>query len=842
MSKKVIKPIVLVVVFIVAMIVFCITTNKGNSDMTTRMSDASLPVMYFYNQDTKIDELHGYTKEMNAVLMRDSIVPVDDSRKLSMAISTYGKAVDNISYKIRSIDGKRLVADDEVSDFSSKDNTIKAEITVPNVLDADEEYLMIFTLISGDENVYYYSRIMQTDGTQTAKILEFAKKFHDETFTDDSKSFFSTYMETTTGDRNTLDYVDLKCTQNQITWGSLGATQYSEPEISFKEINDSYDVVTIDYVMSNVDSSGQAEYYNVREYFRLRYTASRMYVLNYERTTNQIFNSESSFLSDSGDILLGIRNKDVEYKTNEAGNVISFVQEGDLYSYDINNDEIIRVFSFRGIEGIDERENWNQHDIKIVRVDEAGSIDFVVYGYMNRGDHEGEVGTVVYHYDGLAHTLEEDAFIPSTASYEILKAEMGKLLYVNEKNELYLMMEGNLYKIDLGTLKTKKVVENLETGCYAASESNQYFSWVESDKQYSSTTLKLMDLKNGKVYEIQKGDDKYLRPLGFIGEDFIYGQANAADVISDAAGNTTFPMNDLIIMNVSDQSEIKNYTPANGYVEKISVDNYTITIDLIAQNNGVYSEIGQDAIMNREADSEQKVALEEESSDTKMKTWTISVTNGKNTDKIKQLAAQPTISGHDTTADLDLDEDLERFYVYAKGNVTMATDNISDAIKQANENMGVVLDSNQQYVWMRARKTAVNAFSNIAANETDKDSDSVVKAVSAMLNYNEVSVSVSELINSGSSAVEVLKNNLEGKVVLDLQGVSSEEIIFYVSQGNPVFAMTGSNSAVLVTGYSASGNLYYYNPDNGATESMSYENADAMFYNGGLHFITYMAQ
>lgn len=45
MSKKVIKPIVLIVVFIAALITFCITTNKGNKDMTTKQADATLPVM-----------------------------------------------------------------------------------------------------------------------------------------------------------------------------------------------------------------------------------------------------------------------------------------------------------------------------------------------------------------------------------------------------------------------------------------------------------------------------------------------------------------------------------------------------------------------------------------------------------------------------------------------------------------------------------------------------------------------------------------------------------------------------------------------------------------------------
>lgn len=842
MSKKVIKPIVLIVVFIAALITFCIITNKGNKDMTTKQADATLPVMSFNLDKIKINPLHGYTTEMDPTKMRDCVIPISDDRKLSLSISTYGMAVDRISYKIRSMDGKRLVADDEISSFSNKDNTIQADISMPNVMDENTEYLLVFTITSGQDNVYYYSRIMQTDGKAAAKVVEFAKKFHDETFIKDDKSFFTTYMETTTGDRNTLAHVDLTSTVSQITWGSMAAAQYTNPVIALKEINDSYDVVTIDYVMSCVDGKGETEYYNVREYFRLRQTESRMYVLNYERTANQIFNSENSFISDSGSVILGIRSSEAEYRANEAGSVICFVQEGDLYSYDINNGMIIKVFSFRDAEGIDERENWNHHDIKIVSVDEAGSIDFVVYGYMNRGTHEGEVGAGVYHYDGLAHTIDEEAFIPSKTSYEVLKAEMGKMLYLNEKNEFYLMMDDSLYRINLGSMSVKKVVEGLSTGSYCASESNRYFAWVDSANQYSSNTIKVMDLKNGKTFEIKKGNDQYLRPLGFIGEDFIYGQANVADVVSDAAGNTTFPMNGLIILDTSDQSELKTYTPSCGYVEKISVDGYTVTIDLIAQNNGVYAEIGQDTIMNREADSKQKIALDTSQSDTKLTVSAISIAGGKKPDKLKQLTAQMTINSHDTAVDLKFDDNTVHFYVYAKGDVIFASDDISDAIKQANDSMGVVIDSNQQYVWMRARKNAVNAFANIACNETDKDADSVVKSVSAMLTYNDVTVSVSELIGAGSSAVDVLKKNLPDKEILDLQGVSSEDIIFYISQGNPVFAMTGNTSAVLVTGYSSNGALYIYNPDNGATTSMSYEDADRMFYNGGLHFITYMTK
>ena len=142
MSKKVIKPIVLIVVFIAALITFCITTNKGNKDMTTKQADAALPVMSFNLDKIKINTLHGYTTEMDPTKMRDCVIPISDDRKLSLSISTYGMAVDRISYKIRSMDGKRLVADDEISSFSNKDNTIQADVSMPNVMDENTEYLL----------------------------------------------------------------------------------------------------------------------------------------------------------------------------------------------------------------------------------------------------------------------------------------------------------------------------------------------------------------------------------------------------------------------------------------------------------------------------------------------------------------------------------------------------------------------------------------------------------------------------------------------------------------------------------------------------------------------------
>ena len=206
---------------------------------------------------------------------------------------------------------------------------------------------------------------------------------------------------------------------------------------------------------------------------------------------------------------------------------------------------------------------------------------------------------------------------------------------------------------------------------------------------------------------------------------------------------------------------------------------------------------------------------------------------------MKMITAKAVLLEQPRTLSLEEKNGQERFYVYQKGNVILATESISDAIICANENMGVVVNSNQQYVWMRARKSAQNAFSGMKVNDADRNSSTVVQAVSALLNYHDMGLSVKELIDNGATPKSAIESTLKDSVVLDVSGCTVDEIIFYVSKGSPVFAMTGENSAVLVTGYSAS-RIYYYNPATQKTESKSFEDADKWFENAGNIFFTYL--
>jgi hypothetical protein len=140
---------------------------------------------------------------------------------------------------------------------------------------------------------------------------------------------------------------------------------------------------------------------------------------------------------------------------------------------------------------------------------------------------------------------------------------------------------------------------------------------------------------------------------------------------------------------------------------------------------------------------------------------------------------------------------------------------------------------------MRARKTAQDPFTGLSVNSADKSSSTVVQAVSALLNYRGEGLSVKGLIDNGETPKSALETTLKDSIVLDLSGCTSDEILYYISNGSPVFAMTGSDSAVLVTGYSAS-RIYYYEPSSNSTQSKSLKEADEWFEKAGNIFFTYL--
>lgn len=695
MRRGIQKILILLAVFIVALFTFSKLTNHETKDLTTDLAAPTLPVVYFEDNGHPLNELHGYVEEMSVISMRDTITPLPENGKLSLRIDPYDNKIKEVSFQIRSLNGDRLVQDGNVQ-VSGDKTAVTGTISVENLLEEQTEYQLILQVTAGEQTSYYYTRIMEVGKSQIDACVDFVEEFHAITMNKERQSELSSYMEpSSAADNTTLQKVTINNSLSQACWGDFVGTEVTTPVVSIKEMNDDYQVILLEYIMSSVGDSGNSEYYNVEEYYRVRVGAEKIYLLSFERTMEEIFRGEGDQISKDM-IDLGIRSENVSYKTNETGNVICFVQQGELWSYNQIENNLTRVFSFRSQEGMDIRENYQEHDIRILRVDEGGSLDFVVYGYMNCGEHEGQVGVSVCHYDGVTNTVEEMLFVPTTLSYEIVKEQIGKLMYVSDSGVFYLTVSNQVYRIQMDSRKAEVYIDGLKSDMLVNSENGRYIAWSED-----GTTMHVTDLEKGESFDIHANENQLLKPLGFLGSDCIYGWGYRTDIFSTQTQTDTLALSQVLIVDTSDSahSVLKTYETPGIYVTGIRIQDGSIYLSRVMKNGDIYVDTTEDTIMNRDLQEKDQVHIDTVVSDVKQKEVVLKLLEETSVSTPKTLIPKLIENEEPNTLEIKNLNASSAYYVYAKGKVVLATDDMAAAVQSADANKGVVIGNNLLYVW-----------------------------------------------------------------------------------------------------------------------------------------------
>ena len=695
MRRGIQKILILLAVFIVALFTFSKLTNHETKDLTTDLAAPTLPVVYFEDNGHPLNELHGYVEEMSVISMRDTISALPENVKLSLRIDPYDNKIKEVSFQIRSLNGDRLVQDGNVQ-VSGDKTAVTGTISVENLLEEQTEYQLILQVTAGEQTSYYYTRIMEVGKSQIDACVDFVEEFHAITMNKERQSELSSYMEpSSAADNTTLQKVTINNSLSQACWGDFVGTEVTTPVVSIKEMNDDYQVILLEYIMSSVGDSGNSEYYNVEEYYRVRVGAEKIYLLSFERTMEEIFRGEGDQISKDM-IDLGIRSENVSYKTNETGNVICFVQQGELWSYNQIENNLTRVFSFRSQEGMDIRENYQEHDIRILRVDEGGSLDFVVYGYMNCGEHEGQVGVSVCHYDGVTNTVEEMLFVPTTLSYEIVKEQIGKLMYVSDSGVFYLTVSNQVYRIQMDSRKAEVYIDGLKSDMLVNSEDGRYIAWSED-----GTTMHVTDLEKGESFDIHANENQLLKPLGFLGSDCIYGWGYRTDIFSTQTQTDTLALSQVLIVDTSDSahSVLKTYETPGIYVTGIRIQDGSIYLSRVMKNGDIYVDTTEDTIMNRDLQEKDQVNIDTVVSDVKQKEVVLKLLEETSGSTPKTLIPKLIENEEPNTLEIKNLNASSAYYVYAKGKVVLATDDMAAAVQSADANKGVVIGNNLLYVW-----------------------------------------------------------------------------------------------------------------------------------------------
>lgn len=836
MKKSAVKLLVFFIVFLVALAAVSVIMNKGHDNLTMEMAPASLPLVTMELNGVAYNQLHGYRGAVDIAFQRDTVTVLGEGRSTDFTVETYGRDVLGISIEVRSVDGFRLIENTDVKWLWTGKEEIQGSIVLKDLIDKDEEYSLTLLLDLGEEQIAYYTRVIWSESLYAEEKIAFCRDFHQKLYDREAARELVVYLETDSRLEDNVSFhkVNIHSSFRQITWGDLEVKEVTAPLLYLKELAPRTASVVMDYVVSTSEESGTV-YYRVEEYYRVHLTGDVRYLLDYQRTMTQIPDVEHLCANDK--ILLGIVGEDVPLVESEDGNVIVFEEAGRLFSYDLTTNKLTIIFSFYDKDNQDPRAFYNQHRIRILDVVEGGYVQFAVYGYMNRGRHEGEVGIQLYTFNSARNTIEELLYIPYSGTFSMLEAEMGQLLYLNREQQLYLLLQGTVYGVDMVKKSYAPLMEITQDGSLQVSENHKIAVWPEGEELYGSGAMKIENFSNDTLYTVAAKEDEAIRPLGFIGEDIIYGVARRRDIREDTAGRIFFPMYRIGICD-SSGTLLKEYRQEGIYVTGCSVEGNQITLDRVRLlETGEYQETEQDHIMNNsEAEEGKNVVV---LTDIEKYQRYVEIQTRRTIDDKTFMVLTPNEVVYEGGRSLFLPANgRNRYYVYDAYGVKGIFLSPANAVKLADGVSGVVIQEDGRRIWLKGNRSAKNQIIAIEEEAADEDRSTLAVCLDAMMAYEGVTRNSQYLLDRGEKVFQILEENMNEAVILDLTGCSLDAVLYYVNKDIPVLVLLEDGSAVLLVGFNEL-QAGFLDPGRGTIERMRLSEAAQWFEENGNQFITY---
>lgn len=839
MKRIIIKWVIFLLTFLIALLVAGRVMNHDNQNMTMELSAASFPVITLEKGDIAYNELHGYAQAMDTAYQRGTIAELGENRELVFWIDTYGVKLAGIRMEVRSRDGSRLIENTEITEYEPG-SVIRVETALKDLIEKDTEYSLILILTDdAGREIRYYTRAIWSDNTWGYEKLAYVRDFHEKTFDKDAAKDLIKYLESNSqGDNTSFHKVNIHSSFHQITWGDLDVRRLTDPAVNLVELAPQTASMELHYLVST-GGSGNTVCYLVEELYRIRYTPERVYLLEFERTMEQIPAVEGDIYGNDK-IMLGIVGEDMALVESEDGNIVVFEAAGRLCSYNVTTNKLALLFSFYEDLSQNARVQWDARDmyqrygLKILDVDEGNNVQFAVYGYMNRGRHEGEVGIQINAYNSNRNTIEELVYIPYDKTYEILKQELEQLLYLNREGKLYLYLDHSIYEVDTMERTSERIalVENDEA--MVISGNHKIVVW------YQDQALQIMNLGTEHITRIEVGEDEEARPLGFMGEDIIYGVAKREDIVHDGVGRQLFPMYQVCIRDASGKL-LEVYEKENIYTLSCQVGENQITLErVLRREDGSYADTTPDHIMNSATQEVEKNQLVVVAVDTYEKLVQIQVREEIQVKNLQVLTPKEVVVGGGRDVFLSENNEREHYYVYDLGSVVGSYYDPAMAINHANDVYGVVVDDSGRTIWLRGNRVTRNQIMAITAQEATEERSSLAVCLDTMLSLEGIVRNTEDLLRRGKSAMQILEENLEGQAqALDLSGCSLDAVLYFINQDIPVLARLKDGEAVLLAGFNEF-NMVVMEPSTGRLYKKGMNDTREWMEENGNSFITYI--
>ena len=831
MKKLMIRCITILLAFAAGMGFMSYATYMGNRDMTTVMAQATLPVVYAEKNGLLYNELHGYVEPMDGSYMDGMLLGLSQDHGAGLAVEKFNARIRNIYYEVRSLDTERLIENGDLLPAEEDGRYLYLTLHFKDLLETGRKYLLILKLETEEHpEIFYYSRLCYLGENHVQECVDFARQFHEAVFVKDTNQEILRKLEPDGSmDGTDLGYVNIHSYPRAVVWGEMPVKQVSEERLRFTDIRGSVTSLVMDYEIENTDTG---ERYEVSEAFCVQYTQSRMYLQNYERTTDRILEVGNQLVEDKR-IRFGIRSRPLRYRKNEEENVVAFVERGQLWCYDFGQNRLSRVYGYE--DGEDARGLYNAHDFRILRVEDSGSMDFLVCGYMNRGLYEGRCGLLLCRYDALLNTVEERCFLPGDRPYEVMREETGKLSVVNDRNTAWLSYRNLILRIDLGNCSMRVLSEGISEEQLQVSESGSLAAWTGPD----GDAVSLLNTATGVVTQVGGEEGEMLQVLGFMEDDFIYGIAYRENVRVDQAGQRVVPMHRVVIRDHTG-NEIRefDYAAKGKYVTAVEIIENRIDLSCIAlREDGGYEEMLPEPITYTSEPSREKLRLAEENDEIKRKEYHFLYEGTMKSGAMKRPRVRMVLYEENRVLELE-QPGAEHYFARSFAGEVKGYERLPDAVRYANDGMGSVWRNGYELIWERWNRLPGTQIEGYDASElSDMQGSSLAQCLQLLLRSRQIYTDVQERLDQGTAAWELCEQELGESCIL-LPGCSLRMVLYYVNCQVPVAGITDTGGAVLIVGYDTQ-NIIYYEPGQDTLKKAGMKVSTEMFERAGNLFFTY---
>ncbi len=839
MVKKIYKSVALFLIFLGALFFFGTRMESDVHDLGTSrdLGEETFPYVQLETQGQIVGTLYGYSAPMEANILRESMIPLSQDKKILVMMGDAESRLTSLSYEIVDKEsGEVYVTGDKTAVAEGQK---QVELTLNYNFATSTEYILDLIGVSSEgRKIHYYSRIKYyLDDSHLEEKMNFAKKIHKMTFQKSKSEELENYLETS-GDNPNSSFaaVDITSDSDMVTWGTLSPEVISDEYVTVKEYNMETACIQYNYFVKATTDSGE-EIYHVKEFYRIRYASGHNYLLNFDRRMEAEFDTGLASTK-SSQLKVGITSEtDGNMLSNKEENVLYFARGGELYRYDMTQNQMMKIYSMHSKDSSYGYRAYDEYALRLMKVDEEGNLYFCAYGYFPRGSYEGDVAVVLYEYTAKGE-LCELVYMPSSTTYQQLKEDFEEYGYVSSRGIYYFTVANTVYAYNISGKRLEKLAENVKSSSFMTMEKANCYVWSSNLSTGYGESITIYNLETDEKQIIYRPDENTdIRLLGVIDENIVYGYVKKSDITKSKDGSKVVPCYELYIADTSGK-EVKKFTWGTDYVQSIRSNGNVISVVLCQKNSsGVFEKSREDSISNQSQTTTEKFKYTSRVTNKSLTEWYIQFPDSFTMEKVPTVAEGPqSLLSTDRFVRLE-QPGITKYYVSALGRITGSYESARQAIKTADEQMGVVISSDHQVVWERSGSFLQNTIGGMEIQRQEDGVSNLAACAYMVLKLNHVSVDAKELSAKDKSVYDMLAEYMPNPV--NLKGCTLEQVLYFVSSNKAVIAMVNDDEAVVIEGYTST-QLYLLNPKTGREATVKRTEYEKIFKAAGNCFISYM--